>query len=438
VERGQIPISVAVTIASSNDDEVQRALADAYANNDLRGKQLLRARRVIEARRTSGKTIRGGRRRADPEISGDALMQTYKRETAKQRLLVQKAKVCETRLLFVASALRQVLADGAFVAVLQAGGAGDAASVPRRTGGNERGLAMTAGVRMGFDSSGVTLRLDQILPVRVIRPEARRSPQYQRLLASIRELGVIEPLVVHPHKKADPGEPRFTLLDGHTRLEVLKELGCREAFCLVATDDEAFTYNHKVNRVAPIQEHFMIMRALQSGVSEERIARTLSVDVGAIRQKRDMLNGVCPEVVAMLKDRRVTVGALREIRRATPLRQIEMAELMVAANNFSTSYARCLIAATPEKELLPHEKAKAVTGVRPEDVARMEREMSALSRDFRAIEESHGRNTLNLVLAVAYLRKLLDHAPAVRYLSQHHAEILAEFQKLADTPDLKS
>ncbi len=118
VEKGQIPVSVAVTIASSNDDEVQRALAEAYESNDLRGKELLRARRLIEARRVRGKSGSVGRR-GSKEMSGEALMQVYKKETSKQKLLVQKAKVCETRLLFVCSALRQLFDDKALFSMLQ-------------------------------------------------------------------------------------------------------------------------------------------------------------------------------------------------------------------------------------------------------------------------------------------------------------------------------
>mgnify|MGYP002783587468 CR=1 FL=1 len=115
VEKGQIPVSVAVTIASSNDDEVQRALAEAYESNDLRGKELLRARRV------RGKSGSVGRR-GSKEMSGEALMQAYKKETSKQKLLVQKAKVCETRLLFVCSALRQLFDDKALFSMLQGAG----------------------------------------------------------------------------------------------------------------------------------------------------------------------------------------------------------------------------------------------------------------------------------------------------------------------------
>ncbi len=297
---------------------------------------------------------------------------------------------------------------------------------------------MAATVQIGFDPKGVVIPVGQILPVRAIRPEMRRGQQYLRLAASIREIGVIEPLIVFPQTGAPANDRRYTLLDGHFRLDVLKELGRTEAFCLIAKDDEAFTYNHKVNRMAPIQEHFMILRALENGVSEERIAATLSVDVKSIRQKRDLLSGICPEAVALLKDKNVTAKGLREVKRVAPMRQIEMAELMVAANNYSTDYAMCLVAATPEKDVVNGDKGKVVVGMKLDDISRMEREMEVLGRDFLLIEESHGKNTLNLVLAVAYLRKLLDHAGAVKYLSQRFPDILGELQKVVEAPDLQA
>jgi hypothetical protein len=297
---------------------------------------------------------------------------------------------------------------------------------------------MSGTVQMAFDPKGMMVPIGHILPVRTVRPEMRKGQQYLRLFASVREIGVIEPLIIYPQEAPGGGDLRYTLLDGHFRLDVLKELGRAEAFCLLAKDDEAFTYNHKVNRMAPIQEHFMILRALEHGVSEERIAATLSVNVGAIRNKRDLLIGICAEAVALLKDRNVTAKGLREVKRVAPMRQIEMAELMVAANNYSTDYAMCLVAATPEKDLVDSDRNKVLTGMKPEDIARMEREMAVLGRDFLMIEESHGKNTLNLVLAVAYLRKVLDNANVVKYLSQRYPDILSEFQKLAELSDLKT
>ena len=75
-------------------------------------------------------------------------------------------------------------------------------------------------------------------------------------------------------------------------------------------------------------------------------------------------------------------------------------------------------------------------GLSLEEIDRMEREMENLSKDFRKIEETHGRNVLNLVTSVAYLRKLLDNAGVVRFLSRHHADVLAEFQKIVEATSL--
>ena len=121
VEKGQIPVSVAITIACSDDHAVQRALTDAYEANDLRGKRLLTARQLIEKRRTDGKTLHSGpRSRNGDAVSSKRLLKTYQEETAKQRLVIQKAKLCETRLFFVISALKQLSEDGNFVNLLRA------------------------------------------------------------------------------------------------------------------------------------------------------------------------------------------------------------------------------------------------------------------------------------------------------------------------------
>ncbi len=119
VERGQIPVSVAVTIAVADDHDIQRALTEAYESNDLRGKKLLATRRLIEKRHTDGKSLRSGPRRAASPVSGKKLLETYQAESAKQRLVVQKSKLCETRLLFVVSAIRQLVEDKVFVDLLR-------------------------------------------------------------------------------------------------------------------------------------------------------------------------------------------------------------------------------------------------------------------------------------------------------------------------------
>jgi hypothetical protein len=299
----------------------------------------------------------------------------------------------------------------------------------------EKPADMTNRIRLACDPRIRMLPIGSILPTKKLSPTMTKSQKYRCIAASIPEVGIIEPLVVYPEAN---GGTHYMLLDGHIRLAILKEMGQEEVACLVATDNEAYTYNHNVSPLLAIQEHFMIMEAIRQGLSEERIAKTLAVDVAAIRRKMNLLDGICPEAVQLLKEKRACSGAFREIRKVKPMRQIEIAELMLAANNFSASYARCLLAATPQDQLLEPDKPKEVRGLSPEEMSRMEREMENLAQDLRSVEESHGRNVLNLVLVVGYLKKLLENARVVRYLSQHHAEILSEFQKIVESKTLST
>lgn len=122
VERGQIPVSIAVIIATADDKAVQRALTEAYERNDLRGKALLRARRLIEARRVRGSRKRGAPSKDVTKVSADSLLRTYREETIRQKLLVDKAKMCEARLMFAVTAVRQLFKEEDFLAAVRGEG----------------------------------------------------------------------------------------------------------------------------------------------------------------------------------------------------------------------------------------------------------------------------------------------------------------------------
>lgn len=158
---------------------------------------------------------------------------------------------------------------------------------------------MAKEVRIGFDPKGVILPISSILPLRQLKPGVRVTQKYQQILASVREVGIIEPLIVFPQdRKAE----MYLLLDGHIRLEVLKELGQTSARCLISTDDEAYTYNKRISKLATVQEHLMVLTAIKNGnVSEGRIAKALNLDIASIRRKRDLLVGVAPEAAEVLK-----------------------------------------------------------------------------------------------------------------------------------------
>ena len=126
VGSGRIPLSAAITIAGAGNDDkaIQSAMQEAYESGTLRGNQLILARRVIERRRTQGKSI-GGRmssRKSTDEVTTHSLVRNYQREVERQRLLVRKAENAQRNLLFVVGALRQLLADENFTTLLRAEG----------------------------------------------------------------------------------------------------------------------------------------------------------------------------------------------------------------------------------------------------------------------------------------------------------------------------
>jgi hypothetical protein len=176
----------------------------------------------------------------------------------------------------------------------------------------------------------------------------------------------------------------------------------------------------------------MILKAIEDRVPEDRIARALNIDINTLRQKKKLLHGVCPEAVEILKDKSVSSHVFAVLKKMVPMRQIEAVELMVAMDRYTESYARALLAATPQIQLVPDAKPKQVKGISHEQMALMERESGQLNREMKVAEQSYGADHLHLVLARGYLARLLGNARVVRYLAQQRPEFLAEFQKIAE------
>ena len=142
-----------------------------------------------------------------------------------------------------------------------------------------------------------------------------------------------------------------------------------------------------------------------------------------------MTAGLCNEVVEMLKEKQISPHTLRLLRRAVPGRQIEMVELMVTANNYTKIYAEALLLGTPKDKLSPS-AGKRVKNIRPEEVARMEKEMKSLEREYKACEQGFSEKMLTLTVFRRYVMRLLENAKVSRFLSSRHAEIHAELSAI--------
>ena len=284
-------------------------------------------------------------------------------------------------------------------------------------------------VNTAFEGEIVTLSMEAILPLRTLEAPLRSSKKFKQIMASVREVGLVEPPVVarNPDQSGT-----FLLLDGHLRIEILKELGIREVECLVSVDDEAFTYNKRICRLSAVQEHRMIVRAIERGVSQEKIARALDILPHSVRRKVKLLDGICEEAVTILKDKQCPMAVFEVLKRLKPLRQIEAAELLVNANNYSVAYASAILAGTPQTQLVEGSKPKFLKHITPEAMARMEGELARLQLGIASIQESYGQDHLKLTVMKGYVARLLGNARVVRYLMQNRSEFMAEFQAIAE------
>ena len=119
VEKGRIPLNVALTIARTEDKDVQRALTEAYEDQKLKGNALIKVRRIVEQRLNHGRKLTRIRGKKKPP-SADSMVRAYKQETQKRQHHVRKAHLCEMQLVFLTSALQQLLEDDNFRNLLRA------------------------------------------------------------------------------------------------------------------------------------------------------------------------------------------------------------------------------------------------------------------------------------------------------------------------------
>ena len=283
--------------------------------------------------------------------------------------------------------------------------------------------------QIGFELEKIEVPLEQITPVRLVKDPRGTIERYKTIVDSIKLVGLIEPLMVYPKD----GKIGYFLVDGHLRLCALKELGRSIAECIISKDDESFTYNARINRISPIQEHRMIVKAVQNGLKPDQIAQALSMPLSHVRSLMNLLHGIDEKAAELLKDKAIAPLTFRLLRKVKGSRQIEMVELMMTMNDYSSSYAEVLVLATPKEHLVKPEEEKTKKGLSPEEIAMIEQEMEALQQDVNKVQQNYGDNVLSLTVIKGYIKKLLNDAKIVRFLTTNYPEYLVQFESIAAT-----
>ncbi len=127
VQKGQIPLTTALEIAraAETDKELGAVLQQAYETGQLRGRQLIEARRLVQKREELGPGLSHGpapKGTSAPAMSSSSLVRVYQKEVERKKKLVIKAEYSQNKLLFMIEALRTLFVDENFINLLRAEG----------------------------------------------------------------------------------------------------------------------------------------------------------------------------------------------------------------------------------------------------------------------------------------------------------------------------
>ncbi|AOA72440.1 MULTISPECIES: plasmid partitioning protein RepB C-terminal domain-containing protein [Stenotrophomonas] len=294
--------------------------------------------------------------------------------------------------------------------------------------------AKGTGLRLAFEKNCVDVDLSLLRAAIALPGGAKASVKYRQIVKSIETIGIVEPIIVTTDRD-QPG--RFLVLDGHMRLEALRDLGVTKALCLISTDDEGYTYNKRVNSLSVIQAHKMILKAAEGGVSVAQLAEALDLSVNTIRAKFRLLDGICPEAIVLLAEKPATSGMFNVLRQMKPMRQIDVAQTMVNLNTYSTRLAVALLRNSSPDQLVPEAAQRKTDATPSEALKRLEQELAALQADTETLQEGFGPASLQLEIIKTHVgSSLLNNPAVVRWLAKRRPDHLQQLQKLSEIKNL--
>ena len=211
-----------------------------------------------------------------------------------------------------------------------------------------------------------SLNLEQLVAGRY-QPRQRIDEAYLAELAqSIRQFGIIEPLVARPL-----AEGGYEILAGHMRWQAAQQAGLTQVPVVVREADDraaaaiALVENLLRRDLNPIEEARALRRLREEfGLTQEQLAETLGISQSAISRALGLLN-LDPAVQAQIEDGQLEAGHGKALLGLPGAAQIRLAEQAIR-DGWSVrelERRRALLAETP---------AVALPTVRDPDLARLE------------------------------------------------------------------
>lgn len=288
-------------------------------------------------------------------------------------------------------------------------------------------------IKQCFNNQFQTFPINSLQHSRPLPVNVKSSTKYKQISTSIAEIGLIEPIVIFISD-----DDSRKIMDGHLRIEALKDLGITQAHCLISPVEDTYSYNKRVNRLTIIQEQKMLQKAIGSGVSIEKLSAVLGASAATLNAKLHISDGITKEVVALLAEKNISQNIFRVLRKIKPSKQLEFVMRMISINNFTQKFALMMLHTIPPEHLIKQNKEGLDNKDIVKTLARLEREMAAVQIETQNIQDEYAENNLKMVVVKSYITRLLGNNEILHWLYDNNSEYLTVLKKISGVVSLNS
>ncbi|EPN2807517.1 plasmid partitioning protein RepB C-terminal domain-containing protein [Serratia marcescens] len=284
-----------------------------------------------------------------------------------------------------------------------------------------------------FDNYFYEFNVDELMYSRPLPVNIRSSMKYNQIAITVKEIGLIEPVVVFIDSKNNK-----RILDGHLRVDVLKELGVKKVHCLISPIEDTYTYNKRVNRITIVQEQKMLLRAVDSGVSVDKLCAVLGVSAQTVQGKLKISEGIALEVMALLAEKNVPQALFGLLRKLKSYKQIEMVNTLVSINNFTKKFAESMLHTMPAECFIDAENSRLESNDVRRNLERLEKDMMSVQVETSNLDDEYAENTLKLVIVKGHLEKVLNKTEILHWLYDNCPDYLSVFKQVTGIDNLNN
>jgi len=264
------------------------------------------------------------------------------------------------------------------------------------------------------------------VPIVKLTPLRKRTiskKNYNKLMANIKAVGLIEPLCV-----CQEGDQCF-ILDGYIRYTVLLELGIETVPCLVLASRDLYTPNRQVNHLSPKQEVRMLRKALEK-LDEATIAEAFGVASLKARLNTSLYRDLHPKVVAALDSGRIMQSTAKELTYVVTKRQLEILRLMEEGGDWSLAFAKAQVLAT-QPNMRSRKRRKSNPWQRGQKTRRdLAKKLAEVEKHYDFYSALYRQYVGDLLKLAIHVRQIVTRPELRDYLAEHHPEDLALFESI--------